>query len=67
VTLDGLPDWSFEVTGVSMGVYRARGTNTAGWTIEFTTTSEANLVVEVKEAVREMTSRNLSGGNQTGE
>jgi hypothetical protein len=50
-----------------MGVYRARGTNRVGWTIEFTTTSEANLVVEAKEAVREMTSHNLSGGKQTGE
>jgi hypothetical protein len=38
--LDEVPDWTFEIDEVSMGVYQIRGKHTLGWTIEITGTSE---------------------------
>lgn len=56
LSIDDLPDWSFDVDEVSMGVYRIRGQNNLGWTIDLTTTSEQDLIGEARQAAQAMAS-----------
>ena len=58
LTLDDLPDWSFDADEVSMGVYHIRGQNNLGWTIDLTATSEEDLVAHARKAVQAMATRN---------
>ena len=56
--LDDLPDWSFEIDEVSMGIYQIRGKHTLGWTIEITGTSERDLISNARKAAQEVALRN---------
>jgi hypothetical protein len=58
VTLDDLPDWTFDADEVSMGVYRIHGRHRLGWTIELTACSEEDLISGARKAAREMALRN---------
>ncbi len=58
VTLDDLPDWTFEADEVSMGVYRIRGRHRLGWTIQLTAESEGTLISNARKAAQEMALRN---------
>ena len=57
--LDDLPDWTFDADEVSMSVYRIRGRNNLGWTIELTATSEEDLISNARKAALEMALRNV--------
>jgi len=63
--IDDLPDWSFDADEVSMGVYRIRGKNNLGWTIDLTTTSEQDLIGEARKAAQAMVSRNAAKFSST--
>ena len=65
ITLYGLPDWTFDVDEVSMGVYRIRGRNRLGWTIELTAESEESLYAGARKAVHEMAVHNVQETGQT--
>ena len=60
ITLDDLPDWSFDADEVSMGVYRIRGKNSLGWTIDLTATSEEDLIAAARKAAHAIASRNAA-------
>lgn len=59
VTLDDVPDWTFDADEVSMGVYRSRGRHRLGWTIELTPESEEALISSARKAAHEMALRNV--------
>jgi hypothetical protein len=62
LTLNDLPDWTFDADEVSMGVYRVRGRHRLGWTIELTAESEEALISSARKAAQEVAVRNAAKG-----
>jgi hypothetical protein len=54
ITIADLPNWTFNGTEVSVGVYKVKGTHLLGPTIELTGTDEDILLREVAEAARKL-------------
>ncbi|MGB9116845.1 hypothetical protein [Bradyrhizobium sp.] len=54
VSVDGVPNWEFEIEEVSTGLYRLRGTHSSAASIDLTGTDPNNLVEAGKERALEV-------------
>ncbi len=56
-TFPELPDWTFEIDEVSAGVFRVRGVDEAGRSVEATGTDPDALLDECKESAAKIRGR----------
>jgi hypothetical protein len=61
-----IPNWTFEVQETSTGIYRVTARNSSGCTIDLSGVDPDELVVQAKEAARDMEEQ-LQEAQRTGQ